>query len=207
MKMRTTATLVAVVVTSLLAGAARADLVVSGLIASQANGPNFDYTIRLTNSGSSTSPVETFWYAWVPGKDFLTTSPVSVAVPAGWTETITHVPNTPTNGYAIQWVTSTAPLAPGGSLDFKFTSADTPASVFGNSVYYPGTPVGTSFVYSGAPFQGLSSQFVVTAVPEPSSLALFAAVALAACAYRGARRTLARRAARVRPGHATPVEA
>jgi hypothetical protein len=195
---KTTPVLAAVVVTSLLAGTARADLVVSGVIASQANGPNFDYTITLKNSASSTAPVETFWYAWVPGKDFLATRPLSVSAPAGWTESITHAPNTPTNGYAIEWVTSTAPLAPGSSLDFKFTSADTPASVNGISIYYPGTPVGTSFLYSGAPFQGVSSQFVVTAVPEPSSLALITAVALAACGCRGARRALARRrAARV----------
>ena len=45
-------------------------------------------------------------------------------------------------------------VQPGSSLNFGFTSADTPASVNGDSVFYPGTPVGTSFVYSGGPFQG-----------------------------------------------------
>jgi hypothetical protein len=35
-------------------------------------------------------------------------------------------------------------------LNFSFTSADNPASVNGNSAFYPSTPVGTSVVYSNA---------------------------------------------------------
>lgn len=178
---------------------ARADLIVNGSITSQANGSNFDYEITLTNSALSTDSVRTFWYAWVPGKDFLATNPLSVAVPSGWSEIVTHFPNVPTNGYAIQWVTSTAPVDPGQSQTFRFTSADSPASVNGDSVFFPGTPVGTSFVYSGAPFQGASAQFVVAAVPEPGALTLGAVGALACGVFQGVRRAAGRR------GPARPV--
>jgi hypothetical protein len=44
---------------------------------------------------------------------------------------------------------------------FSFTSADPPASVFGNSVFFPTTPVLTSFVYSGAPFSDAGFDFQV----------------------------------------------
>jgi hypothetical protein len=53
-----------------------------------------------------------------------------------------------------------------------FESSDTPAQIAGDSPFYPGTPVGTSFLYQGAPFQGDSRQFLVSSVPEPSTLAL-----------------------------------
>ena len=58
------------------------------------------------------------------------------------------------DGYAIQFISngSADNVQPGSSLNFRFTSADTPASVNGDSVFYPGTPVGTSFVYPQGPF-------------------------------------------------------
>jgi uncharacterized protein YjdB len=46
-------------------------------------------------------------------------------------------------------------------LNFGFVSADTPASVNGDSVFYPGTPVGTSFVYPTGPFSDAGHEFVV----------------------------------------------
>ena len=72
-------------------------------------------------------------------------------------------------------ITSTsAPLAAGSSLNFQFDSTDTPAEIAGDSVFFPGTPVGTSFVYQGGPFAGGSDQFVVQSVPEPSTTSAFA---------------------------------
>jgi hypothetical protein len=140
------------------------------------DGSNFDYTITVTNASTSDASIGTFWYAWVPGADFLATSPLSVAVPTGWADQITHFPNVPTNGYAIQWTTgatdSPANIAPGASLQFMFTSADSPAALSSDSIFYPGTPVGTSFVYPGAPFSDAGHEFVVATVPEPSSAIL-----------------------------------
>ena len=69
----------------------------SGVISSTAAGADFNYTINLSNASSSNSGIGTFWYAWVPGEDFLATSPISVSPPAGWTDTITHAG--PSDGY------------------------------------------------------------------------------------------------------------
>jgi hypothetical protein len=140
----------------------------------------FDYTITLKNSSSSPASIGTFWYAWtaVPFYDFLHTSPLSVTNPTGWTDTITNIGST--DGYAIEWVSSSSSnnVPIDGSLTYKFTSTDTPASVNGDSFFYPTIPVGTSFVYSGGPFSDAGEQFVLTAaptvssVPEPSTLTL-----------------------------------
>ena len=127
-----------------------------------ADGPDFNYTLTLNNSSTSNSGIGTFWYSWVPGKDFMATSPISVSPPAGWTDTITHAGAS--DGYAIQFVASNSAydVQPGSSLTFSFVSADSPASINGNSVDYPGTPVDTATVYPGAPFSDAGHQFVVT---------------------------------------------
>ena len=146
----------------------------SGVLTSKADGPNFDYSITLTNSSSSTDPIGTFWFAWVPGKDFLPTNPFDITTPNGWAEKVTHAGAG--DGYAIQFVASAgSALAAGSSLTgFGFTSADTPAQLVGSSPFYPTFPATTAFVYNGAPFSSVSEQFVVSVspVPEPSSLIL-----------------------------------
>jgi hypothetical protein len=53
---------------------------------------------------------------------------------------ITHFPNVPTNGFAIQFTTTTDPLDPGNSQVFRFTSADTPSMVTGNSLFFDHPP-------------------------------------------------------------------
>ena len=140
-----------------------ANITASAVISSAPDGANFDYTITLTNSSSSTSPVGTFWYAWnTPSFDYLATSPVSVTSPAGWSDQITNVGSS--DGHAILYTanSSASSLAPGGSLTFKFTSADPPSSVNGNSPFFPGVPVNTSFVYPQGPFSDAGHEFVVT---------------------------------------------
>ncbi|QEH31607.1 hypothetical protein OJF2_00720 [Aquisphaera giovannonii] len=185
--------ILAAAVAALLPLAGRADagpLNVTGLLSWTPDGANFDYSITLTNLATSTDSIQTFWFAWVPGEDFLTTSPLSATPPSGWTSLVTHFPNLPTNGYAIQFKTSTDAIAPGESRVFQFTSPDAPAVVTGHSTFFDHPPIGTSFVYSGQPFQGDSLRFVVASVPEPTSLALglIAAPALAALALRRRRR-------------------
>jgi hypothetical protein len=166
----------------------------SAVVTAAADGPNFDYTITLTNtSGAGNDSIGTFWFAWVPGADFMATSPISVTNPTGWKDTITHAPNTPTNGYAIEWVelNAGAAIAPGNSLVFRFTSADTPAELAGLSVFYPTTPVLTSVLYQGTPFQGDTRTFVpsfAAAVPEPSSLCLGLVAIAGSLAWRRLRR-------------------
>ena len=142
----------------------------SGLFSGSGSGGTFNYTLTLTSSLASTTNIETFWFSWVPGQDFMAVDPTGIGTPAGWTDNITHTGGS--DGYAIQFVTSTTPLAPGGSLTFTFTSGSSPAIMAGDSPFFPTKPIGTSFVYSGPPLQGTSDEFVVATVPEPSSMVL-----------------------------------
>jgi hypothetical protein len=131
---------------------------------------SYQYTIALDDTGSTT--IGTFWFAWipVPFEDFLASSPTSVTSPAGWTDNITNVGSN--DGFAIEWIASSASsdLEPAQSTrEFSFVTSDPPSSVFGNSVFYPGTPVMTSVVYSGMPFSDPGVQFVVEPRQSPTS--------------------------------------
>ncbi len=141
----------------------------STTISSVADGPNFDYTVKLANSSASNSGIGTFWYSWTAaGGDFLATSPISVTPAAGWIATITHAG--PSDGYGIEFVASNPAydVQPGGSLNFSFVSADSPASINGNSVDHPGTLVGTATVYAGPAFSDAGDEFTVTGVSAPA---------------------------------------
>lgn len=144
----------------------------SGVISATAAGADTNYTITLSSARSSDSGIGTFWFAWVPGEDFLATSPISVSPPSGWTDNITNMG--PGDGFAVQFLANSPAndVQPGSSLNFSFRSADPPAAVNGNSTFFPGTPVETSFVYPAGPFSDAGHQFVVTpatgSTPTPS---------------------------------------
>jgi len=162
----------------------------SATITTASAGAINSYSLTLTDGASSTVPIQTFWFAWIPGQDYLATSPLTVTNPTGWTDNITH--GGTTDGYAIQWVASSPSfdVAAGSTLSgFDFTSVDSPASIDGNSVFYPSTPVLTSFTYSSTPLSGTSEKFVVsqTAVPEPATLGLLVPAALAMLRRRSGR--------------------
>jgi hypothetical protein len=142
-----------------------ATLSASGQLSGTAAAGAFNYTLTLNNSGASTTNIETFWFSWVPGSDFMAVNPTDIVSPAGWTNQVTHVGAG--DGFAIQFVTSTGPLAPGGSLTFTFTTTSSPATMAGDSPFFPGVPIGTSFVYSGSPLTGVSDEFVVETVTGP----------------------------------------
>lgn len=145
------------------------------------NGSDNEYDIQLTNTG--TTGIETFWFAWVPGMNFMPDEPSSISQPTGWTDTVTGS----TDGYAIQWKTSGG-LAAGHSLDgFMFSSVDSLSTLEGMN---QGHPILTSYVYSGQPFSGTSDQFVVSPTPEPASW--LAITGLAGCAAIVRRRRAAR---------------
>jgi hypothetical protein len=130
------------------------------ITATQLDPTHWQYNITLNDTGSTT--VGTLWFAWVPGQDYLDSQPFNVVNPAGWTHNITH--GGPSDGYAIQWLatSSAADVPADGTLNgFSFTSTDAPSAVFGNSVFYPGTPVLTSFVYSNGPFSDGGFDFQV----------------------------------------------
>lgn len=146
----------------------------SGTITTVSGGPNFTYAMTIKDASDATEPIGTVWFAWIPGQDYLATSPLSETSPAGWKmNAITHSGSS--DGYAIQWVaTSAASDIPiGGSLSgFGFTTTDSPAAIDGNSVFFPSTPVLTTFAYDAGPFSDAGAEFVVTPVPEPATVAM-----------------------------------
>ena len=109
-------------------------------------------SITLNNTGNSI--IGTFWYSWVPGKDFMSVAPTNVTSPAGWTSNITHGGSS--DGYAIQW-TAISPaddLVLGNSLSgFSFDSTLSASQLtIDDSPLYPTMPVGTSYTYTGLSF-------------------------------------------------------
>jgi hypothetical protein len=151
----------------------------TALISSQsAGGGLFNYTLTLNNLASSTSPIETFWFAWLPNDDnFLPSSPTSAQAPPGWNSSIItgsyYSYYYYYYDYSIEFTSSTAPLNPGHSLTFGFVSSDSPDVVEGDSSIYPGYKVDTSYLYSGVG-AGNGAQ-VIPQVPEPSALSLLLA--------------------------------
>jgi hypothetical protein len=138
-----------------------ADPVTSGL---------FDYTITIFNNDTSGGPsIGSFWYAWTPtAGDFLPHEPATEAGPSGWTANPSGV--SPSSVQFVKGSLGTA-IAPGSSGVFTFSSTDTPAVLNGNTG--GGTPIGSSFVYSGGIEVGNAGALTITEAPEPSALALF----------------------------------
>jgi len=126
------------------------------------------YSITLNNT-SATATIGTFWYAWIPGQDYMSVLPTNIASPPGWTDLVTGSGGA-SDGYAIQWkATSSADyLAAGSSLSgFSFDSTLSSAQLTtGSSPYFSHPATETSFVYNQAPFSAQSYQFVVDPVPD-----------------------------------------
>jgi hypothetical protein len=151
-----------------LAGAARAQLGGSaGLTATDLGGGMTRYAAVLHNTGTTT--VGTFWYAWVPGVDFMPHIPQNIASPPGWIGIAQG--GGPGNGYSVLWYASGAPgyVAPGGDLTgFGFDSADPPAVMTANSPYGLRPYItATSFLYIGGPLGDLGYQFIATVSSPP----------------------------------------
>jgi len=155
-----------------LAGSAAAQsILASGQLSAVAGGGGtWDYTMIISDASGATSPIGSFWYAWIPGQFYLPTAPSSVQVPTGWTYGIVTA-----GASSIQFSASSSAydINPGSSLTFGFVSTDTPTTLAGNAVpTYPTTPIGTTVAYAAGFFSSPSETFVVQSVPEPSSLAL-----------------------------------
>jgi hypothetical protein len=150
--------------------------VVDAQITSQPVGDgSYNYTIQLNNESSSTEPVGTFWFAWVPdayGYDLLTSVPTAIQTPSGWSYTLSGGSYYYPDGVSIEFLnTSDAALTPGSSYTFGFNSFDSPTTLNQNSPYYP-IPTLTSYVYSGGPFSDSGALILPAAVPEPSATGL-----------------------------------
>jgi len=128
----------------------------------------YTYDMSLTDTG--TTDIGTFWYAWVPGEDFLPATPTDILSPLGWDLNAITGKGNSTDGKAIRWE-ATTPLQPGQTIDgFQFSIAEPPSVIFADTPFYSDTLIDTSTVYQGGPFQGGSDKFVPAAtVPGPAS--------------------------------------
>ena len=153
-------------------GASGTGIIASAVISETPAAGVYDYSIALANSSQSGTAIGSFWYAWTPGQDYLSTYPISVSAPAGWTAQVTSGGGG--DGYGIQFVanTSSNDIQPGSSLSFSFISTDPPSSVEGNSQFYSGVPVGTSAVYPAAAINDGGTPFVVSASVTLASIAV-----------------------------------
>lgn len=141
-----------------------AEMATGVMLYQQVNASTFRYDIVLQDTGATN--VGTLWYAWVPGEDFLAASPTNIVSPAGWSAQVTHAGTG--DGFAVQWVNTSGPLTPNGIVrGFGFDSQSTPAQLSGNSPFFPATPVGTTFVYAGAPLATAGGQFKILPTSTP----------------------------------------
>jgi len=168
---------------------ASATVSATGTVTQTASGATNTYTLSLQNTSNAGESLETLWFGWTPGKDYLDSSPVTVQTPTGWTDTITHGGST--DGYAIKFTTAIVAdaIQAGNSLSgFGFTSTDTLAQLQGNSNFYNTIPATTSEVSTLSAFGGTPSvafSLPVNTVPEPTSMMLISSGVAALALFRG----------------------
>ena len=137
--------------------------IASGTSSGSGSGPSYTYSLSFSDAPSSTSPIGSVWYAWVPGSFYLPGTPASASAPAGWTATV--------DANSVQFFANSAAndIPVGGSLSgFSYQATFSPAQLAaapnsGLSVAYAGgiqTDAGFTFTVQLAP------------VPEPSTLTL-----------------------------------
>jgi hypothetical protein len=143
---------------------------------SSLGGGEFQYNLSVTNTSTDGSDIGTFWYSWIPGKDFMEVKPTNITFPSGWSVNITGT-NNASDGNALQFLAGAGPLlTPGNTDDFSFDSTETLAQMTGPSPFLSSDIETTSFVYHAAPFSDAGDQFTLTpvTVPEPVSASMLA---------------------------------
>jgi hypothetical protein len=170
---------------------AKATISATGILTETATSASFNsFSMSIQNTSTAGTSLEMFWFAWVPGQNFLKSDPITVTPPPGWTE----VPiGNASIGFSMQFNLSTGtPLAAGASLSgFDFTSPDSLAMMEMDSTIHTSTLTTTSEVGLLPDDNGAdSSPFVVTVIPEPSTVALIASAgALGLCLRKTRRRS------------------
>ena len=165
--------LIAMFVVAVVAGVSRATVLATATATTSQTSAPYTYSLVLHNTG--TSPIDTFWFAWLdaPEKNLMTSIPTSIHAPASWLGLTSHLPGG--DGYGVEFYSFVTSLAAGGTLSgFQFTSNDSPSALNG-TVSVPGLgnlPVGTTFVYHGGAFSPEGARITTQVVPEPSSLVL-----------------------------------
>ena len=192
MQIKNYAACVCLVSLVLLAGAAPVfgGISASATMTAAQDGTNWDYVVTVHNTG--TVNIETFWFAWIPGYDYLPSNPQVTSQPLFWS---TYVEAS--DRYSIEFYdTGTLdPITPGNSSSaFKFTSPDSPTTL-SNGTGFAGLPDTYSYVYTGPSDSGsaaIITSIPITTVPEPTSIALAGIGGLAGLIVWGRRRLAAR---------------
>ncbi|HUO06871.1 MAG TPA: PEP-CTERM sorting domain-containing protein [Phycisphaerae bacterium] len=164
--------MLAAVVTAPAFGAIQA----AGTLSNKVVPGGYEYDLTLQNTG--TTNIGSIWFAWIPGYDFLPSSPSAITAPTGWTHNVIP-PSFSGDGYSIQWIAS-APLANGQSLPgFSFTTTEPPSIVNGASPIFFGIyQTRQTFAYIGGLELDPGTAFLPTVVvPEPASMSLLWAAA------------------------------
>ncbi len=126
------------------------------LLYEQGSAGVFQYNIDVKDSG--TTNIGTLWYGWVPGEDFLGTSPTNLEAPSGWSVQVTNLGAN--DGFAVQWINHSGPLTPGQTLSgFGFNTTQAPTVLAGTSPFHSDVPVSTTFIYIGAPLTDAGFEF------------------------------------------------
>ncbi|HEX3988863.1 MAG TPA: hypothetical protein VHZ30_05480 [Verrucomicrobiae bacterium] len=122
----------------------------------------YNYTLTLTALAGS-APIESFWFAWIPGHFFLQSTPSSITSDNGWTGA--------GDSGSIQFTGGT-PITAGNTVTFTFQSTITPDEMTADvgtasSVVYPG-----AITFSGTSPNETIGVLTVTVPPPPAALML-----------------------------------
>lgn len=133
----------------------------SGTISGSGSGP-YTYTLTFSDSSSSTSPIGSIWYAWIPGQFFLPGAPSTASAPTGWSASIVA------NSIQFTADSSANYITAGHSLSgFGYTATFSPSTLAATA------NSGESVAYeTGTVESGPGATFVVSVVPEPSTLTM-----------------------------------
>ena len=150
-----------------LGGASAAHASLSGtatLTPQSLGGGQYAYSITIQNTGTTT--IGTLWLAWVPGLDFMASSPTNISVPSGWVGFATH--GGPGDGYGLEMysLSSSTDIPAGTTLSgLSFHSADSPTALSGASASHGTYPALQSYLYIGSPFGDPGAPIVATVAP------------------------------------------
>ena len=129
----------------------------------------FDYTLTVFNTG--TAPIEGVWYGWLPGGNTLPSDPTAPGSLSAWSPTLSGG-----NSIMFQGNSSDA-IGAGQSGIFTFDSTSTLAQMTSGTTGPGATGASVAFAttigFTGNS-PGVSAEFTPTAVPEPSTVGLFA---------------------------------
>jgi hypothetical protein len=134
----------------------------SGTVSGTGSG-TYTYSLSFSDASGATSPIGSVWYSWIPGFFYLPGTPTSASAPTGWTATV--------SSHSVQYVASSSSfdILAGQTLSgFGYQATFSPAQL----AAAPNS--GESVAYSGGLFSDSGDTFTVSAVPEPSTLALVA---------------------------------